>query len=50
MLIPAIAALTFNQYMGYKEHHGPPFVPYEHLRIRNKVRKTILKYMNKIKN
>ncbi|KAJ9594883.1 hypothetical protein L9F63_013808, partial [Diploptera punctata] len=36
-LIPIIGIITFSQFMNLKKHkHAEPFVPYEHLRIRNK--------------
>lgn len=37
--VPGVALCMLNVYLGamQEEHHQPPFVPYEHMRIRNKV-------------
>merc|ERR1711928_329945 len=36
--VPGVALCMLNVYLGamQEEHHQPPFVPYEHMRIRNK--------------
>ena len=37
--VPGVALCMLNVYLGMtpEAHEPPPFVPYEHLRIRNKV-------------
>lgn len=43
---PGIGLCMLNAYLGStpEEHEPPPFVPYEHLRIRNKVCSVLYPY------